>query len=106
MSRVLAAVLLALPALAAQPRDMKAFFQQSCAACHGPEGNARSVTGAKLPGRNLADARWQSRMTDTQLEKAILKGKGAMPAFGAMLSEAEAQKLVDEVVRPLGARKH
>ncbi|HJU84595.1 MAG TPA: cytochrome c [Holophagaceae bacterium] len=106
MSRVLAAVLLALPAMAAQPRDMKVFFQHSCASCHGPEGNARSFTGAKLPGRAFTDARWQSRMTDSQLVKSILKGKSAMPAFAGMLSEQEALQLVTEVVRPFGARKH
>ena len=105
MIRLFSAMLLASTALAAQPRDMKAFFLQTCAACHGQDGSARSLTGARLAGRAFTDTRWQAKQTDSQLVKSILKGKGAMPAFGAQLKEEEALRLVTDIVRPFAAHK-
>ncbi len=95
----------ALAMSAAEPRDLKVFFQRTCAACHGPDGSGRGSSGQKLPGRALSDARWQSKEKDSDLAKSILKGKGGMPAFQAQLSQAEVEQLVAEVIRPLAARK-
>jgi mono/diheme cytochrome c family protein len=105
MIRFTAAALLAVSAFAAQPRDLKAFYQHGCAACHGQDGSGRSATGARLPGRNLADARWQSKKTDAQLVKSILEGKDAMPAYSSQLSQDEALRLVTEVLRPFAAHR-
>jgi mono/diheme cytochrome c family protein len=88
-----------------QPMDVKAFFFRSCAVCHGPDGSGRLATGQRLPGRPLNDARWQAREKDNDLIKFILKGQGAMPGFKGHLTEAEVQRLVTEVIRPLAARK-
>lgn len=91
--------------VSAEPKDLKLFYQRTCAACHGLDGSARGVNGQKLPGRVLSDARWQGNKKDGDLVKAILKGKGGMPSFQSQLSETEVEALVTEIIRPLAARK-
>ncbi len=104
-------VLLAATGLAAQSpkdtaKDMKALYQRSCAMCHGEDGSGRGPNGQRLGGKDLANPRWQARTRDSQMVNAILKGKDSMPAFGAQMSEADALKLVTEVIRPMAAKKH
>ena len=89
----------------AQQKDVKLFFQRTCAACHGLDGSARGLNGQKLPGRVLSAARRQGSKKDADLVKSILKGKGGMPSFQSQLSEAEVETLVAEIIRPLAARK-
>ena len=89
----------------AEQKDLKVFFQRTCAACHGPDGSGRGPGGQKLPGRVLSDARWQGSKKDADLVKSILKGKGGMPSFQSQLSEAEVEKLVTEIIRPTATRK-
>ncbi len=97
-------VLLCTP-LAAEVRDLKAFFQERCAVCHGADGTGRGPNGARLGGRNLGDGRWLVKQEEADLVASILRGKGAMPGFRRQLSDAEARRLLVEVVRPLAARK-
>jgi mono/diheme cytochrome c family protein len=97
-------VLLCWP-LAAEVRDLKGFFQQQCAVCHGPDGTGRGPNGMRLGGRNLADGRWLAKQDLGHLVATILKGQGAMPGFRRQLSEAEARRLLAEVIRPLARRK-
>ncbi len=91
--------------ISAEQKDVKLFFQRTCAACHGLDGSGRGLNGQKLPGRVLSDARWQGSKKDAELVKSILKGKGGMPSFQSQLSEAEVETLVAEIIRPLAARK-
>lgn len=99
-------ILIALPvALGAQTKDLPQFYKFACASCHGQNGSGRSWTGARLEGRVLNDPRWQARETDDELVKSILKGKRSMPSFKSQLTEAEARRMVVEVVRPMAARK-
>ena len=102
-----AALLLALlvSPLAVGARDLKAFFQERCAVCHGADGSGRGPGTAPLGGRNLTEARWLAKQADEDLAAGILRGRGAMPGFRRQLSEAEARRLVAEVIRPLSARK-
>ncbi len=102
-----AALLLAFSTLPliAEVRDLKTFFQERCAVCHGPDGTGRGANGARLGGRNLAEARWLAKQEEPGLVASILKGRGAMPGFRRQLSEAEARRLVAEVLRPLVMRK-
>jgi mono/diheme cytochrome c family protein len=95
------ALLLALlgPSLAAEVRDLKAFFQERCAVCHGPDGTGRGAHGSRLGGRNLVDPRWLARQQEADLAASILRGRGAMPGFRRQLSEAEARQLVAELLR-------
>ncbi len=89
----------------ADQKDLKVFYQRTCAACHGADGGGHGPNGQKLPGRSLSDARWQSKEKDGDLVKSILKGKGGMPSFESQLSDAEAERLVAEIIRPMAARK-
>lgn len=91
--------------VSAAQKDVKLFFQRTCAACHGLDGSARGLNGQKLPGRVLSDARWQGSKKDADLVNSILKGKGGMPSFQSQLSETEVETLVAEIIRPLAARK-
>ena len=113
MRRVFSAavMMLAASALGARPavedsQDLKGLYARSCAVCHGEDGSGRTANGQKLGGRDLANPRWQVRVRDSEMVNVILKGKGAMPAFGALISDAEALKLVTEVIRPMAAKKH
>ncbi len=92
--------------LTAEVRDLKAFFQERCAVCHGHDGTGRSLNGGRLGGRNLTDPRWEAKQQETDLAASILRGKGAMPGFRRQLSESEARRLVASVIRPLAARKN
>jgi len=102
-----AALLLAFSTLTltAEVRDLKAFFQERCAVCHGLDGTGRGTNGARLGGRNLAEPRWLARQEASGLVASILKGRGAMPGFRRQLSEAEAHRLVAEVIRPLARKR-
>lgn len=91
--------------LIAEVRDLKAFFQERCAVCHGPDGTGRGANGARLGGRNLAEARWLARQEEAALVASILRGRGAMPGFRRQLSEAEARRMLAEVIRPLATRR-
>ncbi|MBP1772105.1 MAG: Cytochrome oxidase, cbb3-type, subunit [Holophagaceae bacterium] len=103
-SAALLLVILTAP-LSAEVRDLKAFYQERCAACHGTDGSGRGPGGARLGGRNLADGRWLARQEEKDLVTAILKGRGAMPGFRRQIHEAEAKRLLAEVIRPLAARR-
>jgi len=102
-----AALLLAILSspLAAEVRDLKAFFQARCAVCHGVDGTGRSLHGARLGGPNLTDARWLAKRPESDLTTSILKGRGAMPGFRRQLSDAEARRMIAEVIRPLSTKK-
>src|SRR5512140_2335400 len=105
-TRSVSLLLVMLPAsLSAQVRDLRVFYRERCAVCHGPDGTGRGPTGARLGGRNLTDARWQARQEDGALVASILKGRGAMPGFARQLVEPEARRMVTEIVRPLAGRR-
>jgi mono/diheme cytochrome c family protein len=101
---VLILVCLSRPAQA-EVRDLKGFFQRRCAVCHGTDGSGRGPGGVRLGGRNLLDAKWLAKQREADLTGSILKGRGAMPGFRRQLSEAEARRLLEEVVRPAVRRR-
>ena len=102
-----AALLLAIlcSPLSAEVRDLKAFFQERCAVCHGADGTGRGPNGARLGGRNLTDARWLAKQSETALAASVLRGQGAMPGFRRQLNESEARRLVTKVIHPQASRK-
>jgi len=94
----------ATPALSQDPKqkDLKGFYQQNCAGCHGPDGSAVSVDGKKLKGRDFTDQDWQRNTGDDEMVKTILKGKFfglAMPKFKGELTEEEARWIVKNIIR-------
>ncbi|HEX9011651.1 MAG TPA: cytochrome c [Holophagaceae bacterium] len=101
------AVLLFLPALPvrAEGRDLKRFFEARCAVCHGADGTGRGAGGIRLGPASFADPKTFGTASDEELAQAIRRGSGAMPAFGFVLDDAEARRLVGEVIRPMGPRK-
>lgn len=106
VSRSLGLILLLLAApLSAEVRDLKAFFQERCAGCHGPDGSGQAANGTRLGGRNLTDSRWLAKQEEASLVTSILKGRGAMPGFRRQLSEAEARRLLADLTHPTAARK-
>ena len=90
--------------LAAEGRDLKAFSQARCSVCHGPDGTGRGPGGVRLGARNLASSKW-AQEDEGELVASILRGRGGMPGFQRQLSEADARRLLTEVIRPLAMRK-
>jgi mono/diheme cytochrome c family protein len=68
--------------------NVQDLFIQRCATCHGTEGNL-SRGGAKKLTESTTD-------TD-EIIRQIRYGKGAMPPFGEMLSEADIRALAEHV---------
>jgi mono/diheme cytochrome c family protein len=66
-------------------------FKQRCVLCHGPDGHGNGTAAAALKPhpRNFHDAAYMKSRTDDQLLLTIHNGKGPMPAWKTILSEAE-----------------
>jgi mono/diheme cytochrome c family protein len=77
----------------------KAIYLARCALCHGPEGKGDGPAAAGLnpKPRNHTDASYMKTRTDAQLLDVIHNGKGAMPAWGKILNEAEMQAVLKYV---------
>jgi mono/diheme cytochrome c family protein len=80
-------------------------FAQRCALCHGPDGHGDGPGSKALnpTPRNFHDTAYMSSRTDAQLLETIHKGKGAMPKWGGVLSEAEITAVFAHV-RELGKK--
>jgi mono/diheme cytochrome c family protein len=85
------------------PRDLRLFYQQNCAGCHGADGAAQDAQGKSLRGQDFTDERWRKDTGDAEMVKVILNGKFfglAMPSFKGQLTGDEAQRFVSEILRP------
>ena len=80
-------------------------FATRCALCHGPDGHGNGPGSAALnpKPRNFHDKAYMSTRTDAQLLEVIHKGKGAMPKWGGVLSEAEINAALKHI-RSLGEK--
>ncbi len=104
---ILSALLLAAwitPAQAQEPagKDLRLFYSQHCAGCHGADGAAQGAAGKKLKGQDLTDPAWRKGTSDEKMVKVIQKGIFfglAMPSFKKDLTSTETQRLVTEVIR-------
>lgn len=78
------------------PVDGPGLFSATCAKCHGEAGHADTPQGQLVGAKDLTreEAR---RMSDADIRHQIVTGKGRMPAFGPVLSDAEIDALVLEV---------
>jgi len=73
----------------------KEIFQQTCIACHGPEGKGNQQLGAP----NLTDKTWLHGSDETFVIETITKGRNShMPAHKAILSEAKIHLLTAYVL--------
>lgn len=83
-------------------KNLRKFYQQNCARCHGPDGSAVSADGKRLSGQDFTDQDWQHDARDDRMVKIILKGKFfglAMPSFKEELTEEEARLMVTDIIR-------
>lgn len=83
-------------------KDLRVFYQQNCARCHGPDGSAVSAEGERLGGEDFTDLDWQRRTGDDEMVKTILRGKffgWVMPGFKDTLTPDEAQRMVTDIIR-------
>jgi mono/diheme cytochrome c family protein len=87
------------------PKDLealRAFYAENCVRCHGTDGSAVGVDGKRLKGADFTDAKSMAKEKDASLAKTVLKGLffgQKMPSFKDQLSEDDALRLVQEVVR-------
>ena len=80
-------------------------FKDRCALCHGPDGHGDGPGSKALnpKPRNLHDQAYMSTRTDEQLLEVIHNGKGAMPKWKGVLTEAEITAVFGHV-RELGKK--
>ena len=69
-------------------------FVRSCSGCHGMDGRGGRRVGLHATSRNLADPAFHASVSDEALRSTIKNGKGAMPAFGALLDPQELNDLI------------
>jgi mono/diheme cytochrome c family protein len=96
----------AAPAATATPAELGAkVFATRCALCHGANGHGDGVAskGLNPKPRNFHDRAYMSTRTDAQLLEVIHQGKGAMPKWAGLLSEAEITAVLAHI-RGLGTQ--
>jgi mono/diheme cytochrome c family protein len=74
-------------------------YTERCVLCHGPngKGDGPAAAGLNPKPRNHTDGSYMNSRTDEQLLQVIRNGKGAMPAWGKVLSEEEIQAVLKHV---------
>jgi mono/diheme cytochrome c family protein len=81
------------------PADEEAaLFHNVCARCHGQDGTGGPPDPLGNPGpKNFTDPAFQRSMTDAQLRNAIENGNRGMPAFGAVLTDAQIKLMIGHI---------
>jgi mono/diheme cytochrome c family protein len=89
-----------------QGGDLQKYWSDACARCHGVNGNGRDNNGKPLPdaGFDFTDSRKANRKKDAEWVQVTMNGKDKMPAFKDKMSEADAQKMITEIVRKFAAK--
>jgi mono/diheme cytochrome c family protein len=74
-------------------------YTQRCALCHGPggHGDGPAAAGLNPKPRNHTDGSYMNARTDEDLLTVIREGKGAMPAWKAVLSDEEIHAVLKHV---------
>jgi len=94
---VCAASLIFFLAACSRGEQTKALYAQRCVSCHGVLGRGDGPIAALLPAA-VPDFRLTvERKNVVEIRKAIVAGKGMMPAFGPALSQVEIQDMVRAV---------
>ena len=88
-----------------RPNPLSGWAQESyrayCASCHGVDGDGRAwprAASSRL-ARSFRNPTWMAGQTDEELASAVRAGRPgtAMPAFRALLSDAEIDRLVEYI---------
>lgn len=94
---MLGLVLLAtMPAMGADLANGKKVYTDRCARCHGVSGRGdgpRAEALDKKP-RDYADAGEMEKVTDADLRKIVLQGKGAMPSYKGRVSDKDLEGVI------------
>jgi mono/diheme cytochrome c family protein len=77
-----------------------ATWKQNCATCHGMIGRGDGPQAATFKPPDFTSAAWQRTAMEQEMERAILKGRGRMPAFGHL--PPETVKSLVRLVRRMG----
>jgi mono/diheme cytochrome c family protein len=74
-------------------------FKRQCAVCHGDKGQGDGPASAALRPKpaDLTDPEKMGEYTQTKLVAMIGKGKGMMPAFGAVLNKQDLEAVAGYV---------
>ena len=80
-------------------------FAKRCVLCHGPDGhgNGPGAKGLKPQPRNFHDVAYMSTRPDSSLLRVIHQGKGPMPRWQGVLTEAEMTAVLAHI-RELGKK--
>lgn len=81
---------------AADVANGKKIYSQHCAICHGKTGQGDGAAGKSLkpPPRDFSQGKFKFNKGDAELLAFIKKGKGAMPAWGKILSDEQIQDVI------------
>ncbi|RKN82013.1 c-type cytochrome [Paenibacillus ginsengarvi] len=74
----------AMPSVTLDQAAAEALYKQSCIACHGNQLEGKIGPNLQKVG---------AKLTEAQLYKLVLNGKGGMPAFKSSLKEEEVANL-------------
>ena len=90
-----------------QGGDLAKYWMDACARCHGVNGNGRDNSGRPLPdaGFDFTDSRKANKKKDSDWVRLTMEGKDKMPAFKDKMTEADAQRMVTEVIRKFSAKR-
>jgi mono/diheme cytochrome c family protein len=78
--------------------DGDEIFRTACVRCHGPDGTGGPPDPLGNPGpRNFTERSFQTGITDERIRGTIQNGKRGMPAFGAVFTPSQLDKLVARV---------
>jgi uncharacterized membrane protein/mono/diheme cytochrome c family protein len=69
-------------------------FRDHCIECHDTDGRGDSSRDATPKIPDFTDPKWQTTRDDRDLQRSILKGKGAMPRIKIKLTTEELQNVV------------
>ncbi len=69
--------------------DGAAIYKTSCAPCHGADGSGQTPVGKSLKVRDLRSPEVQ-KLSDAEITKVLMNGKGKMPASKLAPAEIEA----------------
>lgn len=73
-------------------------YGKRCEVCHGPFGHPWPApdlpAGVKTMPRDLSDPEMQTSMTDAQLARTFVHGRGSMPGVPPKLAQEESDQLV------------
>jgi mono/diheme cytochrome c family protein len=83
--------------------DSKAYeaslFRQSCAICHGAEGEGRTLSnGTRVPSLRQGEFKFK---TEAEISKQISQGGNGMVPFRSQLTEREIKLLTDFILNDL-----